>query len=143
MARPRVATLLSYAFADGVPKRALDSEVSAQKCGREFGDQLLGRIGLGAEAVLEIAVEALFSACPVTELVDLGRVKVLHRAERISRRHDDVVERWDVHRLIAAVLISAPVAFTKASTPSSRSTSVRITGCVSGRPSICATLKTV
>ena len=48
-----------------VPKLALDPKMGAEECCREFGDQLLGCIGLGAKAVLEIAVEPLLGARPV------------------------------------------------------------------------------
>jgi hypothetical protein len=49
-----------------VSKLALNPQVSAEERCREFGDQLLGCIGLGAEAVLEIAVEPLFGRRPMT-----------------------------------------------------------------------------
>ncbi len=52
-----------------VPKLAMDPEVSAEECRGEFGDQLLGCIGLRAKAVLEIAVEALCGARPMTKLM--------------------------------------------------------------------------
>jgi hypothetical protein len=49
-----------------VAELALDPKVSAEECRREFGDQLLGRIGLGAEAVLEVPVEPLLGRRPMT-----------------------------------------------------------------------------
>ena len=52
-----------------VPQLAFDVEMSAQERGRQFGDQLLGGIGLGAEPVPEVAIEALLAAGPVPELV--------------------------------------------------------------------------
>ena len=42
----------------GVPKLALDPEVSTEECCREFRDQLLGSVRIRAKAVLEIAIEA-------------------------------------------------------------------------------------
>ena len=47
-----------------VTKFSLDSQVSTEECCREFGDQLLGCIGLRTKAVLEIAVEPLLGARP-------------------------------------------------------------------------------
>jgi hypothetical protein len=44
----------------------LNAEVSAEERCREFGDQFFGCIGLGAEAVFEIAVEPLLGARPMT-----------------------------------------------------------------------------
>ena len=78
--------------------------MSTEECRREFGYQLLGRVGVRAKAVLEVAVEPLFMARPVTKLVEFDRVKVRDGADCPGRRHDDVVQRGDVDRLVAACL---------------------------------------
>ena len=41
----------------GVAQLADDPQMRAQKCGGEFGDQLLGGIGSGAEARRQVAIE--------------------------------------------------------------------------------------
>jgi hypothetical protein len=48
-----------------VPQLAFDVEMRAQERGRQFRDQLLGRIGPGAETIPKIAVEALLASRPV------------------------------------------------------------------------------
>ena len=49
----------------GMSEFSLDPEVGTQECCGEFGDQLFGRIGLGAEPVLEVPVEPPLSPAPV------------------------------------------------------------------------------
>jgi hypothetical protein len=43
-----------------------DPQMGTQECCGEFGDQLLGGIGLRAEPVLEIPVEPLLGTTPMT-----------------------------------------------------------------------------
>jgi len=45
-----------------VPELSLDPEMGAEKCCREFGDQLLGGAGLRTKAVLEAAVRRFSAA---------------------------------------------------------------------------------
>jgi hypothetical protein len=49
----------------GMSEFSLDPEEGTQECCGEFGDQLLGCIGLRAEPVLEIPVEPPLSPTPV------------------------------------------------------------------------------
>lgn len=58
-----------------VAQLAFDVEVGAQERGRQFRDQLLGRIGLGTESILKIAVEAFFAPAPVSEFMQFGRIE--------------------------------------------------------------------
>jgi hypothetical protein len=48
------------------PRLIADAEIGTEERGSEFGDELLDRIGLIAEALPELPVAAAFDAGPVT-----------------------------------------------------------------------------
>ena len=50
----------------GVAQFADDAEMRTEECGREFGDQLLGGIGSGAEARRQVALETRLASRPMT-----------------------------------------------------------------------------
>ena len=50
----------------GVAQLADNAEMGTQKCGGEFGDQLLGGIGSGAEARRQVAIETRLESRPMT-----------------------------------------------------------------------------
>ncbi len=76
-----------------------DTQIGAEEGGSEFGDQLLDRIGLVAEALAELAIAAALGAGPVGKLMtQRGKVGFRRRArlgadEGFARRQVDVVRR--------------------------------------------------
>src|SRR5208283_3276523 len=87
----------------GMSQLARYAEVGAEKCGCQFPDQLLGRIGACAEAAGEVAVETGFVSRPMTEFMQRGRVVLFDRCERADRRQVDEVERRNETGPVAAV----------------------------------------
>src|SRR5258708_18094446 len=55
-----------------VAQVAVNRELGAQKRSAKFGDQFLCRIGAFAEAVTEVAIQALLVSRPVSQLVKYG-----------------------------------------------------------------------
>ena len=62
-------------------RRAGDTQIGAEEGGAEFGNQLLDRIGLVAEALAELPMAAALVAGPVRKLMtQRGKVGVRRRA---------------------------------------------------------------
>lgn len=54
-------------------RRVGDPQIGAQEGGTELGNQSLHGVGVIAETLAELAIAAGLSACPVNELMQLGR----------------------------------------------------------------------
>ena len=113
---------LLVGFEDGKPGREIlrvigaglvgDLKIGAEEDGSEFGDQLLHRIGLVAEAVSELAIAAVLAAGPVAKLMaQRGKVRFRWRARRganegLAWRQVDAVRRRTVVGPAAAMMDS-------------------------------------
>ena len=86
----------------GVAHGRQDAERGADEGARHLGDQLLARIGLGAEAAGEIAREPRGMAGPVAKLVKAGAVIVDLLEESGLRRNPDESRRSADRRRVAA-----------------------------------------
>jgi hypothetical protein len=64
-----------------VTQLALHPEMRAQERRAQLGNEFLCGIRLGAEAVPQVALEALLVAAPVDEFMQLRRVVMLRRRE--------------------------------------------------------------
>jgi hypothetical protein len=67
------------------------SQLNAEHCAGELGDEFLGGIGRCAEAVLEIAPQTAGIARPVRKLVSERGVVVIETIEQVGRRHRDPI----------------------------------------------------
>jgi hypothetical protein len=78
-------------------RRVGDLKIGAEESGPEFGNQLLERIGLVAEALAELAMAAALGAGPVSKfMTQRGKVGFRRRArlgagEGFARRQVDTV----------------------------------------------------
>ncbi len=70
-----------------------DGELGAEKCTRQFGDELLERISDIAEVLPELAREAMLRTAPMTVLMQRRPVVVLWRLELLELRQRDCVGR--------------------------------------------------
>lgn len=64
--------------------RGSQIEAGENEGGPEFGDKFLGSIGLGAEALGEITVEAVGRSRPVNQLMSQGRGVAVRRPEVVA-----------------------------------------------------------
>src|SRR5690348_1838997 len=78
--------------------------MGAEECRAQLRNQLLGRVGPGAEAPIKPSIEPGRMTTPVRQLVQLRAVKSLGSFEGSERRHFDYVQRWDKAGFVAPML---------------------------------------
>ena len=91
-------------------RRVGDAEIGAEESGPEFGDKLLHRVGVIAEALAEVAIAAGLGAGPVRQFMKQGRIVGLgggagwRASEGLARGQMNVVGRAAIESPASAVV---------------------------------------